>query len=362
LSILSAEPPSRKKKIHFTACSGKISRVSLKRGYLWGNNLQEKKEKWRARLEKIQRKLNGSENIGEEEDSEEEEKPKAESKKKSSEDSFVGKKLILCIDGLDEGEEGILRSIPRGSDLYSNILFVLGGRDVTQTRTLFTTLDADKKAEIVLHGLSETDIRAIMLKVGNSENLTSEYIAKLLKVSEGNPLYLKMISDSIERGERQAGDLENLPAGMDNLYDGIYERFSKLKDSEILLKILYFFTFAKDFLSVDVVAYFLQLEYFRAEFLVGEIREVLWENPMTEDVEDFQLFHESLRDYLRKRYDRERFGIQKVILDGLQGWKGLCEEGIDPRTARYILQYGVTHLLEEGEQKLAEMFVWIRIL
>jgi hypothetical protein len=76
---------------------------------------------------------------------------------------------------------------------------VLGGRDVTQTRTLYTTLDADKKAEIVLHGLSETDIRAIMLKVGNSDNLTSEYTAKLLKVSEGNPLYLKMISDSIER-------------------------------------------------------------------------------------------------------------------------------------------------------------------
>jgi hypothetical protein len=130
-----------------------------------------------------------------------------------------------------------------------------------------------------------------------------------------------------------------------------------LKDSEILLKILYFFTFAKDFLSVDVVAYFLHLEYFRAEFLVGEIREVLWENPMTEDVDDFQLFHESLRDYLRKKYDRERFGIQKVILDGLQGWKALCEEGIDPRTARYILKYGVTHLLEEGEQKQAEKYV-----
>ena len=329
----------------------------FKTGISMGNNLQEKKEKWRARLEKIQRKLNGSENIGEDEDSEEDEKPKPASKKKTSEYSFVGKKLILCIDGLDEGEEGILRSIPRGSDLYSNILFVLGGRDVTQTRTLFTTLDADKKAEIILHGLSETDIRAIMLKVGNSDNLPSEYIAKLLKVSEGNPLYLKMISDSIERGERQAGDLDNLPAGVDNLYDGIYERFSKLKDSEILFKILYFFTFAKDFLSVDVVAYFLHLEYFRAEFLVGEIREVLWKDPQRDEIDFLQLFHESLRDYLRKKYERERFGIQKIILDGLQGWKDLCEEGIDPRTARYILQYGVTHLLEEGEQKQAEKFV-----
>jgi hypothetical protein len=63
----------------------------FKTGISMGNNLQEKKEKWRARLEKIQRKLNGSENIGEDEDSDGEEKSKAESKKKSSEDSFVGK-------------------------------------------------------------------------------------------------------------------------------------------------------------------------------------------------------------------------------------------------------------------------------
>jgi hypothetical protein len=49
----------------------------FKTGISMGNNLQEKKEKWRARLEKIQRKLNGSENIGEDEDSDGEEKPKA---------------------------------------------------------------------------------------------------------------------------------------------------------------------------------------------------------------------------------------------------------------------------------------------
>jgi hypothetical protein len=329
----------------------------FKTGISMGNNLQEKKEKWKARLEKIQRKLNGSEDLEKDEDEEESENTKKSNKNKTKEDPFKGKKLIICIDGLDEGEEGILKSIPRGSDLYSDIIFVLGGRDVTQTRTLYTTLDADKKTEIVLQGLKEVDIRAIMLKVASSDTLTPDYISKLMKVSEGNPLYLRMICDSIERKERVAGDLDNLPAGVDNLYDGIYERFSKLKDSELLLKILYFFTFAKDFLSVDVIAYFLRLEYFRAEFLVGEIREVLWRDPQTDETEFLQLFHESLRDYLRKKYDREIFGVHKMILDGLGGWRDLCGEGIDPRTAKYILQYAVTHLLEEGEQKRSERYV-----
>ena len=35
----------------------------FKTGISMGNNLQEKKEKWKARLEKIQRKLNGSEDL-----------------------------------------------------------------------------------------------------------------------------------------------------------------------------------------------------------------------------------------------------------------------------------------------------------
>jgi hypothetical protein len=67
--------------------------------------------------------------------------------------------------------------------------------------------------------------------------------------------------------------------------------------------------------------------------------EVLFENPFTPDVLDYQLFHESLRDYLKKRYPAEARRWNGRLAEWCGGWVTLAGE-----SRVYALKHGVQHL------------------
>jgi hypothetical protein len=63
---------------------------------------------------------------------------------------------------------------------------------------------------------------------------------------------------------------------------------------------------ARTDVTPETIAHMLDssLDQVKAEFL-GAAMELLHENDLTEDYDDFQLFHESLREYLRSQYHQE---------------------------------------------------------
>lgn len=73
--------------------------------------------------------------------------------------------------------------------------------------------------------------------------------------------------------------------------------------------------------------------------------EVLFENPLTARWDDYQLFHESLREYLRDRYRADVARWERALADWCAAWRTPAG---DPRHApierRYAMAYAVPHL------------------
>jgi hypothetical protein len=131
-----------------------------------------------------------------------------------------------------------------------------------------------------------------------------------------------MLSNSILRGELKQGDIHNLPKQANTFYEEILSRMEKHPLGTEILKTLLLLTLARDFLTGDTIAYFLNNNRHTIEDYLAQAKEVLWENPMTEDRQDYQLFHESLRDYIKGNYHNELNSLrQEYLLPGIRNWE-----------------------------------------
>jgi len=75
--------------------------------------------------------------------------------------------------------------------------------------------------------------------------------------------------------------------------------------------------------------------------------EFLYENPLTEGVEDYQLFHESLREYLSKTYTAELNNCNERICNWSLAWK--FENGDLSYTGdllAYAMNFSTAHIFE----------------
>ena len=113
------------------------------------------------------------------------------------------KKLLILIDGLDEGAENNLVSyLPR--EIFENILIVYSSRTGghQSIEELWPSLPIENLVKIELTGLPENEIRDLMDDVAQKYKLKCEnnWIAEVVRSSQGNPLYLKLLSNSIEKG------------------------------------------------------------------------------------------------------------------------------------------------------------------
>lgn len=80
-------------------------------------------------------------------------------------------------------------------------------------------------------------------------------------------------------------------------------------------KLLLLLSKAKSSLTVDAIAGFLQIKKAEAEAAIDQIREVLYEDPLTPDLEGYQLFHESLREWLKSYYSHECHQMEVDMVD-----------------------------------------------
>jgi len=69
------------------------------------------------------------------------------------------------------------------------------------------------------------------------------------------------------------------------------------------------------------------------------------EDPSTPDEEDFQLFHESLREWLRKKYQRECEAMQQTLAERCNSWQEFTGSA-----RRYALAFGAQHLDDTSDK------------
>lgn len=281
--------------------------------------------------------------------------------------SGAGRKLILVIDGLDEGtEKGIFGYLPAG--VYPGVLIIYSSRPIDESVALFDALPPEEKERLDLGGLKENDIRAILYDSSDKYALKDDYIKKVAEQSGGNPLYMKMLCYSLETGEIDINDTAALPPGIEEFYRGFIRRFAARGEGEPALKLLYLFAAAEDYLSTGQIYQILKEEGMSLSELekgIIALSEVLLERPGRE--EGYQLFHESFRNFIRERKGEMVLRAEEGLLRWCARWKemhhmitpGKSLEESDLRSAEadhalYAARYYSTHLrrLDKKEELL----------
>lgn len=260
-----------------------------------------------------------------------------------------GKKLLFLIDGLDEGvENNIVSYLPREN--FDDVLIIYGSRPGGHKTIdeLWATLPIENHTKIELSGLSKEDIRALIYEVANKYDLEreSEWIEVVQQRSQGNPLYLKLLCDSLENKAISLNDVNALPTKIDEYYKAILLRYAQDPDGDALLAGLFTFAAAKDYLTLSHLGLINQIGDAVLERIGSTLKEVLYENPLTEDVLDYQLFHESFREYLVKEKALKVNEASYRIIDFCTSWKDLQGQW----EQRYALEHYAAHLHESKKE------------
>jgi hypothetical protein len=258
-------------------------------------------------------------------------------------------RLLLCIDGLDEGSDvsGLLESIPK--EAPEGILFLLSSRENPRvSEIVFDNIRPElSRSQFSLKGLSQDDIRGMLYEYVNKYEIDSNYIEQLATTSEGNPLYLQLLCDGLIEGDYTLNKATQLPQKMDDIYKNLLKRFGR---TESTLDLLCLLSAAKDYLSPVMMASLLEMDL--GKLVSGPLNkslEVLYENPMTSHLDDYQLFHESLREYIKLHYNTEVLRWEKRLAEWSLGWEDLIGE-----MKTYALRHGVTHLVDQHNRLLDE--------
>jgi len=230
-------------------------------------------------------------------------------------------RLLIIVDGLDEIKSGdpLLSLLPKS--LPDKIQVIYGARPQQELRfTFYEQLDRERKTYFDLGGLSLPDIRAVLMEHVSKYEMQSEYVQEVLQVSEGNPLYLKMLCRGLEQDIYKLNQVSTLPKGMDDLYQAALLRLENENSGSI--NFLIYLAAAKDFVSAELAAAWMGVDTpTLRNRMLSACLEFLYENPLTESVEDYQLFHESLREYLTKSYPAEIQLCKERICDWSLEWK-----------------------------------------
>jgi tetratricopeptide (TPR) repeat protein len=150
-------------------------------------------------------------------------------------------------------------------------------------------------------------------------------------------------------------DIQALPDKIDEYYKAILDRYAAdAVDGDALLAGLFTFAAARDYLTMAHLGLINHLGDATVQRIGSTLKEVLYENPLTEDVLDYQLFHESFREYLVKEKALKVKDALECIIDFCAGWRGL--EGTWEQ--RYSLQHYAVHAFEsKREARATELLV-----
>lgn len=258
-------------------------------------------------------------------------------------------KLLFLIDGLDEGiDDNMVQFMPREN--FENILFIYGSRagGHNSINEFWGTLPTENHSKLELNGLNREDIRAMIYEVANKYEVEREssWIKAVQERSQGNPLYMKLLCDAIENGHIALNDFNALPKEIDDYYKAILQRYAKDNDGDAIFASLYTFAASKDYLTIPQLGLINKLSDATLERVGSTLKEVLNENPLTKDVLDYQLFHESFREYLVKQNGVKVMEAADRLINFCADWQTL--EGTYEQ--RYAFEYYAVHLSESKKE------------
>ncbi len=264
-------------------------------------------------------------------------------------------RLVVVIDGLDEAVEvpDLLSVLPKKS--REKILIIYSSRpNPVVEHKVYDDLSRENRKSMTLGGLSVEDTRAFLYEYVDKYQLKNEYIETLVEKSEGNPLFIKLICLGLERNEYTLNDTLAIPEGIAEIYEKTMRRYSEYRYANDFLRLL---AVSKDFLSAETAEEIMKVRYpeitidsLKAEAIFN-CEELLIEEKSGQKSFNYQLFHESLREFIRanKDYTKNLRQWNQAVISWASNWRTLTGE-----SKTYALKYLMMHLKEEYYSSLQE--------
>ena len=218
-----------------------------------------------------------------------------------------GEKLLVLIDGLDEsvsaeGEASagtsLLRCIPR--DVPPGVFVVLSGRRRREVDDLGSELR--KVFEMELQGLNETDVQALLGLTISQFDVEADYVKQVTKLSQGNPLYLKLLLEALLDGQVQLNDIQSLPQNIQSFYGKILHRLLTT-DEETKVQVLMVLALAREQFTAEQLAGITGQSVQGARRTIEACVEVVTERRNVKGLAVYRLFHDTFGDYMRSHKD-----------------------------------------------------------
>ena len=218
-----------------------------------------------------------------------------------------GEKLVVLIDGLDEsvsaeGEASVgmslLRYIPR--DVPPGVFVVLSGRRRREVDALGS--DLHKLHEMELHGLSEKDVQDLLQLSISQFDVEADYVTQVTKLSQGNPLYLKLLLEALLDGQMKLNDIQSLPPNIQSFYSKMLHRLLTT-DEETKVEVLMVLALAREQFTAEQVAGITRQSVQGARRTIEACAEVITERQNVKGLAIYRLFHDTFGDYMRSHKD-----------------------------------------------------------
>jgi len=260
------------------------------------------------------------------------------------------KRTVLLIDGLDEAPE-LGRYVPEARPWLP---VMVASRETPEANTFYEARRRETRSAMTVGPLGKKEVRAILYEGANKYDpaFDEDYVDAVAERSEGNPLYLTLLAEELFQGKLEVGDIDALPEKIGELYGEAVRRVTDEGKNQTALDLLHLLTEAKAPLTEEAIGELLEVNPMQAsaatraamELLHEAAPEALYPTGETPPDEAVQLFHESLREWLREQHSAACREMQERLAEKTAAW-GSRENGT---ARRYALRYGAVHQQAAG--------------
>lgn len=260
-----------------------------------------------------------------------------------------GRSVVVLIDGLDEAanwEPGPLLFPP---DLPDGVKVIFSARQVAERDwPNHLRLPAERVQRLTLGALTADDVRSLLRAAGGTATPLADdpgWIAQALRVSAGDPFYVKLLVEDIRDGRMRPEQIGGRPAGLDAYLKGWWEQVAVAVRAQDVRDLLGSLAVARGLLGRnDLVAMFPELSW-ALDGVLTEVRRFV----IGGEQQGYALCHPRFADYVRWRVGpRALQTYTEALLAYCVNWR--------EHRSPYAFRYATAHLLEaERWQELLDL-------
>lgn len=260
-----------------------------------------------------------------------------------------GRPVVVLIDGLDEAanwEPGPLLFPP---DLPDGIKVIFSARQVAERDwPNHLRLPTERVQRLALGALTADDVRALLRAVGGMATPLADdlgWTAQVLRVSAGDPFYVKLLVEDIRDGRMRPEQIGGQPAGLDAYLKGWWEQVAVAVRAQDVRDLLGSLAGARGLLGRDdLIAMFPELSW-ALDGVLTEVRRFV----IGGELQGYALCHPRFADYVRRRVG------PRALQTNTEALLAYCVNWREHRSP-YAFRYATAHLLEaERWQELLDL-------